>query len=304
MDLEAGRARHGVQVNLNPQGLYDTARLLRAAAVGASAAWYGGKRAYEWVQGEAPASKRQKGNGNNSLLLARIMSEKRKAYKYNRQGSRKTYVGTTAELAAALKKSMGPAHYIDHTVSLLLTTAGTVTLATLTAPGYATGITQGAGNTQRVGKKIKYKYVQVRGEVVGGTQYTNARKICLVLIYDRRPTGTIPTIGEIFDSSAGLVAVPNQPNLDAHSNRFKILLRRDYVFDGNRLAGDAQTEMVKDVNETVKLGLPCVFGSAGTGAMGDIEQGAIYTVWANSQATAGAPDIFVGNVRVRFWDVL
>lgn len=302
VDLEAGGYRPGVRDGL--RGIYDTAQLLRAGAAGLSAAIYGGKRAYSWYQGESQASKRQRTNGNNQLLLARIMGEKRKASKYTREGSRKTYVSKNAELVSALKKSMGPAHYYDSWMAPAFNTTGLIYLVPAAYPAGATGIQQGAGNTQRVGKKIKFKYIQVRGYAFAGTGYVNPRKVFFALIYDRRPTGSLPTMGQIFDASSGLLSVPCQPNLDDHSNRFKILLRREYTFDGNALGGDASSSLCYPINETVKLGLPCVFGSAGTGAIGDIEQGAIYIVMANTDSTGGNSDAMVISLRTRFWDVL
>jgi len=170
-------------------------------------------------------------------------------------------------------------------------TTGTIALAAT--------IPQGAAVTQRVGKKVLYKGIQIRGyaqsdnttTVTGGTW---------ILVYDKRPTGAMPNITDILDTVS-----TNSFLNDANSGRFKILARRNYSLTGNVLtAGQQNDSTFQVIDEYVKLkNLQGVFKAAGTGAIGDIEEGALYLFTVGTTPTGTSDMIFQLGCRTRFLDV-
>lgn len=163
-------------------------------------------------------------------------------------------------------------------------------------------IAQGASVNQRVGKKIMLKSLQVRGYLQNGAaSYFN--DCAVILVYDRRPTGSLPAITDVL-----VTANSSAFNNDANSGRFKIIRRWDFELIGN-VTGTLATQQLTDctaktADDFVKLkGLPTVFKAAGTGAIGDIEEGALYviTVGNNVAGTTAAQANLA--FRTRFVDV-
>lgn len=158
-------------------------------------------------------------------------------------------------------------------------------------------IAQGASVNQRVGKKIMLKSIQIRGGIsVNTTATTNDTSI--LIVYDRRPTGALPAITDVL-----VAADANAFNNDANSGRFKIVRRIDTVLTGNSTTPTTGLESV-NVTEYIPLkGLPCNFKAAGTGAIGDIEEGALYLITVGSRAAGTTAAAFSAGFRTRFVDI-
>jgi len=160
-------------------------------------------------------------------------------------------------------------------------------------------IPQGASVSQRVGKKVLLKSLQCRGSVAAnGTAILN--DVAFMIVYDRRPTGSLPAITDILVSASSTAF-----NNDANSGRFQILKREDYTLTGNPLNATTITERTV-VEGSFFLGLkdmPTVFKAAGTGAIGDIEQGALYLLTVGNVAAGTAAATATLAFRVRFMDV-
>jgi len=170
-----------------------------------------------------------------------------------------------------------------------LSTTGTITLIATVA--------QGASVSQRVGKKILWKSLQFRGFINAGDTGTIA-DYAIIIVYDKRPTGVMPAITDVLNTANSLSF-----NNDANSGRFRILKRIDGVMIGNNLTPDTGCEMV-DVSYYLKLrGLPCVYKAAATGAIGDIEEGALYQITVGNIAAGTANPALTGGFRTRFIDI-
>lgn len=168
-------------------------------------------------------------------------------------------------------------------------TTGTITLIA-TVP-------QGASVNQRVGKKIIWKSLQIKGNVQAGTATTIADAV-LLIVYDRRPTGSLPSITDVLVS-----ANSSAFNNDANSGRFRIVRRFSNTLTGNSTTPATGMESV-DMDEFVSLkGLQGVFKAAGTGAIGDIEEGALYAITVGSVAAGTTAAVVAVAYRTRFIDV-
>lgn len=158
-------------------------------------------------------------------------------------------------------------------------------------------VPQGTSVNQRVGKKIQLKSVQFRGQWTAGTA-TATCDAAVLLVYDKRPTGALPAITDV------LVSVNSQAfNNDVFAGRFRILRRWDTNFVGNTTTLTTDT-VVQSGDYFVKLNnLPVVFRAAGTGAIGDVEEGALYLISVGNTATGTTSAIWSSAQRVRFLDV-
>lgn len=158
-------------------------------------------------------------------------------------------------------------------------------------------VPQGTTVNSRVGKKILWKGIQIRGQVSGDS--TTLITVCAaMLIYDKRPQGSLPAITDILNS-----ATQNSFLNDANSARFTVLKRWDWSVVGNAAASNLADSSIYAVDDYVKLkGKKCIFKAAGTGAIGDIDEGAIYIVTVGN-AAAGTSDAVISlGFRTRFWD--
>lgn len=182
--------------------------------------------------------------------------------------------------------------YVDlATASYAMDTTGSVTLLNVVA--------QGAGVTQRVGKKIVLKGLQARGRMANGSTATT-NDVAFMIVYDKRPTGALPAVTDIL-TAADSTAMNN----DANAGRFKILKRWDDVLLGNTTAAANYLDsMYKSADFFLPLkGLPTTYKAAGTGAIGDIEEGALYLVTVGSSAAGTSAAALGLQFRLRFIDI-
>lgn len=188
--------------------------------------------------------------------------------------------------AVVMSKETG---YVDLAfASKALDTTGSITLIA-TVP-------QGASVQQRVGKKIVWKGMQIRG--AAGANSAGVYNDCAwLVVYDRRPTGSLPAITDILDT-----ATAYSMNNDANSGRFKILKRVDFSLVGPLTEVTDSTYQSMDSYLPLK-GLPCTYKAAGTGAIADIEEGALYLVTVGSNVAGTTAAAFNVGIRTRFVDI-
>lgn len=194
---------------------------------------------------------------------------------------------------AETRLAMKQAGYVDMNFA-----AGSVAI-----PGFVTqiGIVPiGAGSTQRVGAKIKWKSVQLRGAFTAGTAADKVHKATLLIVYDRFPGDAKPSVTDILaaDTSSGLLN-------DENRMRFVVVRRIDYMFAPTQQ--NMPNNGYYDIDEYIKLkGLPCDYkgGATGTGGMGDVRVGALYLVTVgDSVGDMTVNPTLSLNCRVRFADV-
>lgn len=189
-------------------------------------------------------------------------------------------------LQRAYKNEMG---YLDVAETTYpLNTTGSVTLLN--------AVPQGAAVTQRVGKKIVMKGLQCRG-AMNNDSTAILNDVAYMIVYDKRPTGALPTITDILVSNS-----PNSMNNDTNAGRFSILKRVDDVLVGNNSVATEATLKSCDWWLDLKT-KPVIYKAAGTGAIGDIEQGALYLVTIGGTNAGTADASMTATFRMRFIDV-
>lgn len=156
-------------------------------------------------------------------------------------------------------------------------TTGTVTLINT--------IPQGASQNQRIGKRCYLKSLLIRGFAFANTTGV-INDVVHMIIYDKRPTGSLPAITDIL-TSTNSVSFMN----DTNTNRFEVIRRSDNILIGSSTAPMATGREALTVDQFIPLKKrPMIFAAAGTGAIGDIEEGALYlvTVGNNPPGTTAA----------------
>jgi len=192
---------------------------------------------------------------------------------------------------AIINEKKRNAHYVDlgNANYSCDSTGGTITLIATCG--------QGAAQTQRVGKKGLWKSIQLHGSV-----YNNAsavyNDVAILIVYDREPLGILPGITDI------LTAVDSRAfNNDSNSERFKIIRRYDIALTGSA-ANQVGARSHVDMDHYIDMrNLPVTWGNLGSGALGDIKQGALYLVTVGNNAVGATAATATLAFRTRFIDL-
>ncbi len=169
-----------------------------------------------------------------------------------------------------------------------LNTTGSVTLLNTVATG--------ASSEQRVGKRILMKSLTFRGNSQSDSTTTFGEGAFMV-VYDKKPGAAAPAITDILDSIA-----PSSMNNDDTTERFRILKRVNRVFIGAKGSANPKSAYVENFWLDLR-DLPTIYKSVGTGAIGDIETGALWLISVGSVAAGTADSNLVGAFRLRYMDI-
>lgn len=182
--------------------------------------------------------------------------------------------------------------YVDLTAtSYALDTTGSIT--------FIATVPTGTSVITRVGKRITWKSIQIRGNIVGNSAAV-VNDVAVIFVYDRRPRGAVPAITDVL-----LSADSKAFNNDANSGRFQILRRFDLSCVGNTTSAANSTESTLiSFDQFIDMkSKKCTFMAAGSGAIADVSEGALYMITVGSNvAGTSAATLNVG-VRTRFVDV-
>lgn len=165
-------------------------------------------------------------------------------------------------------------------------------------------VPQGASVSSRVGGKIKWKSIQIRGWVEPGGSQAIPVVASFLVIYDRYPNGGLPSAGDILSvvSAGGMLN-------DGNRQRFVIVRRLDYVVGpktGLAAAEPSVMNSVYFVDEYIKLrGLMATYIGTGTsnGQIADMRTGALYVLPVGSTDTSGEVPVATLTIRTRFADL-
>lgn len=212
---------------------------------------------------------------------------KKMARKYESRIARPIGMPPALKRVIAAAKETG---YLDTASTLYACdTTGSITLLN--------PVPQGAAVTQRVGKKIAMKSLQCRGNFLSNAVTTIA-DAAILIVYDKRPTGSLPAITDILVS-----VTTNSMNNDNNSGRFSILKRVDQVMVGNSTTPATGGEAYDSDWYLPLRDREVVYKALGTGAIADIEQGALYLVTVGGNAAGTGAASFAAGFRMRFLDI-
>lgn len=176
-------------------------------------------------------------------------------------------------------------------INVPCTTGGSVTLLN--------GVTQGASQSQRIGRKVIWKSIQCHMRLLADNVHTFSIARYL-LIWDRQPNAALPGIAAFFEGLAGGFA--QDFPADAQKDRFLILRDKKFAMLGASVLGQMTDKTEYAINFYQRLpDFETVYGGA-TNAIADITSGALYLVTCGSGTGAGFTSNIVTNFRLRFID--
>ena len=241
-----------------------------------------GKRQY----GGSGSGSYKKQRSSGGAMARKTMAYAASSGRYNRSMSARR-----SNLQRAIGVS-GETGFVDvASAAYALDTTGSVTLLNTVA--------QGASVNQRVGKKIALRGLQCRGAMLNNASAI-LNDVAFMIVYDKRPTGALPAVTDIL-----AFATASAMNNDANSGRFSIVKRVDADLAGNTTAAANLTDKtICGTDWWVDLkGRPTVYKAAGTGAIGDIEEGALYLVTVGGNAAGVTAAALSATFRLRFKDM-
>lgn len=224
--------------------------------------------------------------GHTTAAQRAVASIKRQASHLQRRAAYRAPSTAAMVRAVAAAKETG---FVDTALAgYACDTTGSITLLNTVA--------QGASVNQRVGKKILLKSLQAHANLSAGTTAT-VNDCTVLIVYDKRPVGALPAITDVLNTvnSASF-------NNDANSGRFRILKRWDAVTVGNSTTPATGQEIIEGDFYLNLRDLPTTFKAAGTGAIGDQEEGSLLLITCGSNVAGTTAATFAAGFRLRFHD--
>lgn len=171
-------------------------------------------------------------------------------------------------------------------------------------------IAEGTTTQERIGRKCQLMSVQFRGYCRAPVATGAFRsQIACILVYDKRPIGTLPAITDILESAS-----PTALNKEDGFDRFKILKRWDFAILGNEYAPDTGSVNARTNKQLMsyksfgKKGLNARYKTDAAGKNGTIDgitEGALYFCMVGDLAAASTSNAVMKlNMRIKFRDVL
>jgi len=161
-------------------------------------------------------------------------------------------------------------------------------------------IPEGYTASERIGKRVTIDTIHVTGVVRKLPTMTTCRAY-YAIIYDKFPTGVMPAASDIMTLNGNYGA--DLRNMD-FNHRFKIIFKRNFNLIAEVGAGGALCDNSQFyLNDYIYVDLPMVFKELGTGAIADIEEGAIYLLgMGDFLSSAGDQGAFYKAIRTFYTD--
>lgn len=188
---------------------------------------------------------------------------------------------------------------IDTDLAAGLTNCPSLATATpLLLNTYSTGTTPNS----TIGRRVTNLSVHIKANIVQSTAPSAATVVRLLVVYDRQPSGSAPSIAQIFGNT--LYGVSSVMNL-GFSDRFSVLMDEKQTLAGIQQSTASGLYNVYNifVDRYVKCKLPTESSSNFGGTIATIAEGAIYLVAFSDIAAANNPPLLASGVaRIRFID--
>lgn len=110
--------------------------------------------------------------------------------------------------------------------------------------GYLSGIATGAAGHERIGKKVNYRSLHLRGFIYPGTSAAfSSRGIRLLVVYDRQTNGVSPGIADVLLANASAAGQNSNARLVTtglnmgYKDRFKVLIDETFTAPAANMNG-------------------------------------------------------------------
>lgn len=238
--------------------------------------------------------------GTSSSLSSSRSSARRELARRARQGMVPSYVGSMAVGrglgSVAERKSVDIA---ETTYNLSTTSTACILL---------NGLYQGSQSVQRIGRKVRFTSLQIRGFIFPQSATTVHSYNRMVVLYDRQANGALPNFTDVFqdETSAAAPATSNTPTCFINLNnrdRFVVLSDRSFCVGAVQSAtGYTGSPTTYPVDLYRKINLETQFNGANAGTVGDITTGSIICfMFGTGITTQGAA--ITCSFRMRFLDL-
>lgn len=165
-------------------------------------------------------------------------------------------------------------------------------------------VPQGSSTSERIGKKIMLEGFNIRGSIYPEAE-TQLADWTVIMVYDTRPTGTLPAITAVLESITS-----GAQNNYVNSDRFKIWRRWDGMIIGN-VAGtppvfpSATAKSGERFVHYVKMRKKCTWkGAVTTGVIADAAVGAVYLITLGNRAPGVTACGMSAQIRCKFTDIV
>lgn len=179
---------------------------------------------------------------------------------------------------------------------------GNQVISTIGSPTLLNGIAEGSDNTQRIGRKITMRSLQLKGQValsqvdlgVVGTYPENADTIRIAIVFDKQANGVAPAVGDVWNVSGGAAFAPYSARNMDNVDRFDVLMQDQVTLN---LSGPGAAI----VDRYLKINLPVRYtGTAG--AIANITTGSLYLFALDTNGTGLNQGTFQFTHRVLYTD--
>lgn len=150
------------------------------------------------------------------------------------------------------------------------------------------GIEEGTGPTERIGRKICMKQLQVRATI---KNQTNDEVVRVMLVIDKQANSTIFSIDDLLTSSIATQGYINSLKKVDFARRFWVLYDRTYVFDV-----DSTEEQRKFIKINKRMNIPVNYDDR-TDLVASISRNSMYLVTISSDATTELNLAMVSRLR-------
>ncbi|UBR88863.1 putative capsid protein [Mongoose-associated circovirus] len=249
---------------------------------------------------------------NNDYKRRRLNQQRENAF-WNQVGAMSDMYqsrGNFRTQAAFKKEKMG--------VDTAVTSTGTISTTGTNADCILlNGVQQGTGSYNRNGKKIVMKSLRLRCDLscvmlaAATTADMGGKIVRVVVVYDKQPTGALPTFDTVFGNTTqdGTETCQYSDGLRYDNTlRFSVVMDETVKFDPNKFitGGSSNTQtQYSCFDRYVKLkNLETVYsGTANPVTIANISTGALYVYMRTNAGTTNA-SVNIGNgpARLRYYD--
>jgi len=194
---------------------------------------------------------------------------------------------------AGIQRSKGPEQkFVDvQQNGYVADTTGTVTLLN--------GVAQGLDYNNRIGRKMEFTSVHVKGVLLPVDSSTAPTHCRLMVVWDSDSDGTTPTITDILAQSTST----SFANLN-NRNRFRTILNEEYAIGGVSTVATqsyAGSPTVHAIDRYIQLPKLETINQGTDATAASIQQGALWMITIGTNA-AGNGGFFIVSTRARYTD--